>query len=100
MAQIKVRSLAELDLQEIWLYLSEISEEIADSILADFDQKFHLLAENPRIGRVRPELLVNELRSFPAGKYIIFYLPLSDGIDVVRVLHSRREIDSIISEPL
>ena len=65
MAQIKVRSLAELDLQEIWLYLSEISEEIADSILADFDQKFHLLAENPRIGRVRPELLVNELRSFP-----------------------------------
>ena len=100
MAQIKVRSLAELDLQEIWLYLSEISEEIADSILADFDQKFHLLAGNPRIGRVRPELLVNELRSFPAGKYIIFYLPLSDGIDVVRVLHSRREIDSIISEPL
>jgi plasmid stabilization system protein ParE len=26
--------------------------------------------------------------------YIIFYLPLSDGIEVIRVLHGRQDIDS------
>lgn len=99
MSQIKLRPLAEADLQEIWLYLYDISEDIADSLLSDFDQKFRLLGENPRAGRVRPELLIDGLRSFLVGKYIIFYIPLDDGIDVVRILHSRRDIDSIIAEP-
>ena len=34
------------------------------------------------------------IESFPVGNYIIFYLPLSDGIEVVRVLHGRQDIDA------
>jgi toxin ParE1/3/4 len=33
------------------------------------------------------------LCSFPVGRYIIFYLIISDGIEVVRVLHASRDID-------
>lgn len=30
----------------------------------------------------------------PFGRYVIFYEPLDDGIDVVRVLHSARDVDA------
>jgi toxin ParE1/3/4 len=33
------------------------------------------------------------IRGFP--KYLIFYRPLDDGIEVVRVLHGRRDIESL-----
>jgi len=35
------------------------------------------------------------LRSLPVGNYLVFYLPLDDGIEVVRVLHGSREIDAL-----
>lgn len=46
------------------------------------------------MGRARPELATG-VRSFPFGRYVIFYAPLDDGIDVVRVLHGARDIDGI-----
>jgi toxin ParE1/3/4 len=32
------------------------------------------------------------LRPFPVGNYIVFYLPLPDGINVVRILNGYRDI--------
>lgn len=49
------------------------------------------------MGRARDELAA-ELRSFPFGRYVIFYEPIEDGIDVVRVLHSARDIDAVFGE--
>jgi toxin ParE1/3/4 len=48
------------------------------------------------MGRSRDELLPG-LRSFPFGRYILFYLPLTDGVDLIRVLHSARDIDAVFS---
>ena len=42
---------------------------------------------------MRGDLLKN-LRSFPVGNYVIFYVPISDGIEVVRVMHGRQDIDA------
>ena len=38
------------------------------------------------------------IRSFPFGRYLVFYLPISDGIDVVRVLHGARDVDKVFGE--
>jgi len=38
------------------------------------------------------------MRSFPVGRYVIFYLPLADGSDIVRVLHGARDIERIFSQ--
>jgi len=51
-----------------------------------------MLVQNPLAGRQRPEL-VPGLRSFPVGNYVIFYVPLIDGIEVLRVMNSRRDVD-------
>ena len=52
------------------------------------------LAKNPLMGRERDEVMPG-LRSFPFKRYVIFYQPLQDGIDVVRVLHGARDIESL-----
>ena len=52
----------------------------------------------PRVTRRARKELATDLRSFPFGRYVIFYTPVYDGIDVVRVLHSARDIDAAFGE--
>ena len=51
----------------------------------------------PLIGRVCYELAA-ELRSSPVGRYVTFYALFADGIDVVRVLHTARDVDAIFAD--
>jgi len=88
---------AEQDLDEIWFYIALDNVEAADNLLDDIDSSCQLLAMQPRGGRLRRELLA-ELRSFPVGRYVVFYRPQDDGIEVVRVLHSARDIESVSDE--
>jgi len=85
---------ARRDLIGIGAYIEADNPDAADRLLELFEQKFRLLAEFPRIGRTRDELAPG-LRSFPVGKYLIFYFPLSDGINVVRVVHGARNLRRI-----
>ena len=89
---IRTRPLVFDDLAEIWSYIAEDSPNRADTFIDSIDRKFHDLARSPHIGRSRNELLP-DLYSFPVGRYIIFYLIIPDGIEVVRVLHASRDID-------
>jgi toxin ParE1/3/4 len=50
------------------------------------------------MGRTRDELAPG-IRSFPFSRYLLFYLPISDGIDVVRVLHGARDVDTVFGDP-
>jgi toxin ParE1/3/4 len=45
------------------------------------------------MGRNRDELHFG-LQSFPVGMYLIFYVPINGGINIVRVLHGMRDIDT------
>ncbi len=88
---------AKTDLVEIWDYIADDSEARADAFIESIDQTLHSLAEYPKIGRVRDEIAIN-LRSFPIGRYVIFYRKFSEGIEIVRVLHSARDLDMIFSQ--
>jgi toxin ParE1/3/4 len=97
LSQVTKTTRAEQDLDEIWFYIALDNVEAADNLLDDIDSSCQSLAMQPQAGRLRPEL-VPELRSFPVGRYIVFYLPQNDGIEVVRVLHSARDIELIADE--
>ena len=88
---------AEQDLEEIWFYIALDNIVAADNLLDDINSSCQLLAMQPQAGRLRPEL-APELRSFPVGRYVVFYQPQDDGIEVVRVLHSARDIESIAED--
>lgn len=78
------------DLIEIWEHIAEDNVARADTFIDSIDAMLIKLAEHPLLGRARPEL-TPKLRSFPFGRYIVFYEPTADGIDVLRVLHGSRD---------
>src|SRR5258706_3757792 len=97
MASVVVRPRASEDLAEVWAYIAQDSVKHADRFAVLIDDHFRALARRPLMGRSRPEL-APELRSFPVGHYVIFYLPLPKGVEIVRVLHGARDIGSILRE--
>lgn len=100
MVRLVRRPLAGADIAEIWDYIAADSLVSADAWVDRLDEKLKLLATQPLMGRSRNELST-DLRSMPFGRYVIFYLPLTDGIDVVRVLHSARDVDAVFdSDPI
>ena len=93
MARVTRRPLAAADILDIWDHIAEDSLDQADRWVDKLDEKFRLIATQPLLGRAREELAA-DLRSFPFGRYVIFYAPVDGGIDVVRVLHSARDVDA------
>ncbi|WP_065751614.1 type II toxin-antitoxin system RelE/ParE family toxin [Bradyrhizobium paxllaeri] len=84
---------ADLDLDSIWNFIAVDDVQAADRLMDRIGGVFQMLVENPLAGRERPELRRN-LRSFPVGNYLIFYSPVSDGVEVIRVMNSRQDIDA------
>ena len=82
-----------IDITSIWNFIAEDGVRAADALVDRIEQAFDMLAQGPPIGRARDDLALN-LRSFPIGTYVIFYIPVSDGIDVVRVMHGRQDVDA------
>ena len=79
------------DLDGVWDYIARDNPAIADHLLDKIAATCEMLERQPMIGEARPDLAVN-LREVPVGNYVIFYRPLTDGIEVVRVLHAARNV--------
>lgn len=95
MAKYRLSADARLDLLTSLRYVAERSSiETAHRLGQLIEQRFRLLAEHPLIGRPRSDL-GDGLRSFPASSYIILYRQFEDGIEVVRVVHGRRDLESL-----
>ena len=84
---------ADHDLDSIWNFIAADDTQAADRQINRIGEVFQMLVENPLAGRERPELH-KDLRSFPVGSYVVFYVPLSDGIEVARVMNGRQDIDT------
>jgi len=97
MAEVTLRPQAFEDLTEIFAYIYQGSPQHAESFAELVRTNLERLAKRPRLGRSRPELMP-DVRSFAAGRYLIFYLPRTRGIEVVRVLHGSRDIASIFED--
>jgi toxin ParE1/3/4 len=90
-------SAADEDLIQIWGYLArEVSEQIADRQLHEIDKLCSRLKAWPFSGRRRDELLPG-MRSSLADPYVVFYRVGTDAIEIIRVLHGRRDIASIFA---
>ena len=96
MTKINFSPQADEDLLEIWLYIAADNIDAADNLLIRIKKMCSLLSENPEIGKLQKNLS-SSLRSFPHENYLVFYRINDVGIEVVRVLHSAREIKRLFS---
>jgi len=84
---------AKNDLKEIASYTKKSwGVDQTKRYLKELRNALGTLAQTPKIGRSREELAPG-LRSFQAGNHIVFYKESTFGINVARILHSKRNIE-------
>ena len=96
MAAFRFSRAAQADVTSIVTYIAKDSRRAAAGMLDRFEQQARKLAAAPGIGRSRAELRPR-LRSAVGGSYVIFYRTVTDGFEIVRVLHGRRDIEAIMT---
>lgn len=79
------------DLKDIWLYIADDNPRSADELLLRIEKKCQALTQFPYMGQERPEL-EQDIHSLVVGRYVIFYRVTDTAIELVRVLHSARDI--------
>jgi toxin ParE1/3/4 len=83
---------ARQDLHDIYRYFARVaSPDVADQLLRDIARAAERLHNRPLIGRSRDEIL-SGLRSVRVHPYAVFYRVVDSGVQVVRVLHERRNL--------
>jgi len=100
------RHKARQDLVDIFRYFArEAGFRVAQRFFAQVEATFARLAGMPGLGTCyeydHPALA--DLRYFPVSrfrKYLVFYRPAADGIEIIRVLHGARDIQTILAEDL
>ncbi len=87
---------AKQDLRNIWAYFVRVaSPEIADQVLGEIDQAAARLGDRPYLGRTRDEVLPG-LRGVLAQPYTVFYKVTDTTVEIVRVLHERRDFSAAL----
>lgn len=91
---------AELDLDDIWLYVARESGsiEIADRLIDAINNRFLVLAGFPYIGRSREEDIGPGYRSVAVGEYVIVYCVADEDALILRVVHGRRDLDALFGD--
>jgi len=91
---------AERDVSEIWDYISVDNTEAADRVLAALESAMVKIAKNPEVGHWREELADKRHRFLLVYSYLIVYRYEAKPLQIVRVLHAARNVQSILSPPL
>lgn len=85
---------AKQDLRQIWRYFARVaSPDIADKLLREIRDATERAAERPFLRRTRDDVMPG-LRAVLVHPYTVFYLVTDSTIEVVRVLHERRDFSA------
>lgn len=101
MKNIIIQPSAEHDLFEQWSYIDRDNPEAADHFTEQAMETFRFIAKMPLIGTLyeSPHPQLHSLRKFPMQgfeQHLIFYLSREDSIEIIRVLHTKRDIDAAL----
>ena len=90
---------ASADLFDIWSYIAADNPEAADRVENAIYDACAMISEKPLMGQIRTELTRFPLRFWPVRQfpnYVIVYDPKSVPIQVVRILHGKRDVKRIL----
>lgn len=103
MVEIRKRPIVIQDLIECADYIAQGNLEIAEQFLVAAEATFQQLGEMPGLGKFskfsNPKL--ERIRQYSIKgfrRYLIFYLVIDSGIEILRVLHGARDLEAILDE--
>jgi plasmid stabilization system protein ParE len=93
--------LARADIFEIWCYIADDNEEIADRVERAIYDACSFLSEAPKRGHLRRDITDRKVRFWSLThyrSYIIVYRPDTVPIQIVAVLHGKRNIRRLVNQ--
>jgi toxin ParE1/3/4 len=93
MSRFRLTPLAAADLEEIYSQIAQHRPTTAFKIVERLRDKFRILAKHPLLGQEKLGY-GREYRCFATERWVIFYIPIPDGIEVHRVLDGARDVDT------
>lgn len=105
MVRVLKREAAKRDLIAHWVWYAEHADvEVADRFLAAAEKTLRSLAAHPQSGaltQLRSPGLKGIRRSSVGdgfGAILLFYLPIERGVDLIRVVHGRRDLTKLAKQ--
>jgi plasmid stabilization system protein ParE len=89
------------DLDAIWWSIAEESRDAAERVELEVLATCHRLARHPRMGTKRQDVTALPVRFWTITKfpnYVIVYRPETIPLQVVAVLHARRDLKQIMEK--
>jgi len=88
----RIRSLAQSDIESIWLYtLEQWGVEQANTYLEAIIKRFDWLVVNPLLGKNRDDIKKGYY-CFPEGMHLVFYVIKDTQIEIIGVPHQSMDI--------
>jgi toxin ParE1/3/4 len=87
------------DLVSIWRHIKEQSSlEMAVRVESAIRERVVLLAKNPGLGHSRKDLTDESVKFFPVYSYLVVYRPETKPLQVVAILHGRRDVERVLKQ--
>jgi antitoxin ParD1/3/4 len=87
------------DLFDIWSFIVQDNPTAADRVENAVFQACDLLTDSPLAGRTRKELTPLPVRFWvvqPYTNYLIVYDPETSPLQIIRILHSARDVPALL----
>ena len=94
MPAFRLSAKALADLKSIGRFtLKSWGREQRNIYLSKLDENFHRLAEQPHLGSSRDDIR-KDYQVYHVGRHLIFYRQKSTGIEIIRILHDRMDVEA------
>jgi toxin ParE1/3/4 len=87
---------AQADLKQVVEYI--VADNLPATLrwLEDVEAIFALLATQPLMGQELRTKSLGKVRRHTFGRYSIYYVPIADGIEVLKIVHGARDQERIV----
>jgi toxin ParE1/3/4 len=98
MPSFRLTERAKADLRSIGRYTQATwGREQRNNYLVRLDACFHVLAREPHRGRACDDIRPG-YRQYHIGRHLIFYREFSEGVEIIRILHDRMDIEAHLDD--
>lgn len=98
MGRFVLTAAARADISEIADYIREDSPDAARRVVSALQEAMGKLARSPGMGHLREDLTRRPFRFWPVYSYLIVYRSETKPLQILRILHSARDVKSILTE--
>ncbi|HEY7352177.1 MAG TPA: type II toxin-antitoxin system RelE/ParE family toxin [Terriglobales bacterium] len=85
------------DLFAIWQYIKrQGGQAVADRVESVIRDRIAFLSENPGAGHWRGDITNHKVKFFSVYSYLVVYRPETKPLQIVSILHGRRDVERLL----